>query len=31
MADARLAGRAYTSEHGEDHPAIAGWTWPETD
>ena len=20
--------RAYTREHGEDDPAIAGWTWP---
>ena len=29
MADARLAARAYTREHGEDDPAIAGWTWPE--
>jgi len=28
MADARLAARAYTREHGEDDPAIAGWTWP---
>lgn len=26
-ADARLAARAYTREHGEDDPAIAGWTW----
>jgi xylulose-5-phosphate/fructose-6-phosphate phosphoketolase len=29
MADARLAARAYTREHGEDDPAVAGWTWPE--
>ena len=29
MADARLAARTYTREHGEDDPAIAGWTWPE--
>jgi xylulose-5-phosphate/fructose-6-phosphate phosphoketolase len=29
MADARLAARAYTREHGEDDPAITGWTWPE--
>jgi xylulose-5-phosphate/fructose-6-phosphate phosphoketolase len=29
MADARLAARAYTREHGEDDPAIAGWTWPQ--
>jgi xylulose-5-phosphate/fructose-6-phosphate phosphoketolase len=28
MADARLAARAYTREHGEDDPAISGWTWP---
>ena len=27
MADARLSARAYTREHGEDDPAIAGWTW----
>jgi xylulose-5-phosphate/fructose-6-phosphate phosphoketolase len=29
MADARLAARRYTREHGEDDPRIAGWTWPE--
>jgi xylulose-5-phosphate/fructose-6-phosphate phosphoketolase len=28
MADARLAARAYTREHGLDDPAISGWTWP---
>jgi xylulose-5-phosphate/fructose-6-phosphate phosphoketolase len=28
MADARLAARAYTREHGTDDPAISGWTWP---
>jgi xylulose-5-phosphate/fructose-6-phosphate phosphoketolase len=28
MSDARLAARAYTRDHGEDDPAIAGWTWP---
>ncbi len=28
MADARLSARAYTREHGEDSPQIAGWTWP---
>ena len=28
MATARLAARAHTREHGEDDPAIAGWTWP---
>jgi xylulose-5-phosphate/fructose-6-phosphate phosphoketolase len=27
MADARLAARSYTREHGEDDPAISGWTW----
>ncbi len=27
MADARLAARAYTREHGEDDPEVAGWTW----
>jgi xylulose-5-phosphate/fructose-6-phosphate phosphoketolase len=27
MADTRLAARAYTREHGEDDPAISGWTW----
>ena len=29
MSDARLAARAYTREHGQDDPAIAGWTWPQ--
>jgi len=28
MADARLAARQYTREHGEDVPEISGWTWP---
>ncbi|MDQ3875527.1 MAG: phosphoketolase family protein [Actinomycetota bacterium] len=28
MEDARLRARAYTREHGEDDPAIAGWRWP---
>ena len=28
MVDARLAARAYTRQHGEDDPAISGWTWP---
>jgi xylulose-5-phosphate/fructose-6-phosphate phosphoketolase len=28
MANARIAARAYTREHGEDDPGIAGWTWP---
>jgi xylulose-5-phosphate/fructose-6-phosphate phosphoketolase len=27
MADARLAARRYTREHGEDDPQIAHWTW----
>ena len=31
MADARLAARMYTREHGEDDPAIAGWRWSPTD
>jgi xylulose-5-phosphate/fructose-6-phosphate phosphoketolase len=31
MADARLAARAYTREHGEDDPAITGWTWTGRD
>ncbi|HEY6423305.1 MAG TPA: phosphoketolase family protein [Pseudonocardiaceae bacterium] len=30
MADARLAARAYTRDHGEDDPVIANWTWPTT-
>jgi xylulose-5-phosphate/fructose-6-phosphate phosphoketolase len=28
MADARLAARRYTREHGEDDPQISGWAWP---
>ncbi|ODR11456.1 phosphoketolase [Mycolicibacillus koreensis] len=28
MADARLAARRYTREHGEDDPRIADWRWP---
>ncbi len=31
MVDARLAARAYTRAHGENDPAIAGWTWPAPD
>jgi xylulose-5-phosphate/fructose-6-phosphate phosphoketolase len=27
MADARILARAYTREHGDDAPEIAGWTW----
>ncbi|MEU4805149.1 phosphoketolase family protein [Actinosynnema sp. NPDC023587] len=29
MADARLDARRHTREHGEDDPAISGWTWSE--
>jgi xylulose-5-phosphate/fructose-6-phosphate phosphoketolase len=28
MADRRLACRAWTREHGEDHPDVRDWTWP---
>ncbi len=28
MEDQRLRARAYTREHGEDSPEIAGWAWP---
>jgi xylulose-5-phosphate/fructose-6-phosphate phosphoketolase len=28
LSDARLRARAWTREHGEDHPDISGWTWP---
>jgi xylulose-5-phosphate/fructose-6-phosphate phosphoketolase len=28
MADARLRYRAWTREHGEDHPDVSDWTWP---
>ncbi|MGN6446927.1 phosphoketolase family protein [Amnibacterium sp.] len=28
LADARLAARTYTREHGEDDPAVAEWSWP---
>ncbi len=31
MADTRLAARQYTREHGDDDPAIAGWSWPGRD
>ncbi|HET9118025.1 MAG TPA: phosphoketolase, partial [Pseudonocardiaceae bacterium] len=27
MADARYTARAYTREHGEDHPDVSGWVW----
>ena len=28
MVDARLRCRAWTREHGEDHPDVRDWTWP---
>ena len=28
MVDDRVRSRAYTREHGEDAPEVAGWTWP---
>ncbi|HVW89078.1 MAG TPA: phosphoketolase family protein, partial [Gaiellaceae bacterium] len=28
LVDTRLRARAYTREHGEDDPAVSGWTWP---
>jgi xylulose-5-phosphate/fructose-6-phosphate phosphoketolase len=28
MVDARAAARAWTRDHGEDRPEIAGWVWP---
>jgi xylulose-5-phosphate/fructose-6-phosphate phosphoketolase len=28
MMDARLRARAWTREHGEDHPDVRDWTWP---
>jgi xylulose-5-phosphate/fructose-6-phosphate phosphoketolase len=28
LVEERLRSRAYTREHGEDHPDVAGWTWP---
>jgi xylulose-5-phosphate/fructose-6-phosphate phosphoketolase len=28
MVDERLHQRAYTREHGEDSPEVAGWRWP---
>jgi xylulose-5-phosphate/fructose-6-phosphate phosphoketolase len=27
MADKRIAGRAYTREHGDDSPEIRDWKW----
>jgi xylulose-5-phosphate/fructose-6-phosphate phosphoketolase len=29
MADERLRCRAWTRQHGEDHPDIRDWTWPD--
>ena len=28
MNDARLEARAWTREHGEDHPDVTRWAWP---
>jgi xylulose-5-phosphate/fructose-6-phosphate phosphoketolase len=28
MVDRRVRSRAWTREHGEDHPDVRGWTWP---
>ena len=28
MTTARHEARAWTREHGEDDPAVSGWTWP---
>jgi xylulose-5-phosphate/fructose-6-phosphate phosphoketolase len=28
MSDRRIRARAYTREHGEDHPEIRDWVWP---
>ena len=28
MEEQRLVARAWTREHGEDHPDVSGWTWP---
>jgi xylulose-5-phosphate/fructose-6-phosphate phosphoketolase len=28
MADRRLRYRAYTREHGDDHPDVRDWVWP---
>jgi xylulose-5-phosphate/fructose-6-phosphate phosphoketolase len=27
LVDARIAAHQYTRDHGEDDPAISGWTW----
>jgi xylulose-5-phosphate/fructose-6-phosphate phosphoketolase len=28
MLDRRLRYRAWTREHGEDHPDVRDWVWP---
>jgi xylulose-5-phosphate/fructose-6-phosphate phosphoketolase len=28
MEEQRLVARAWTREHGEDHPDVSGWIWP---
>jgi xylulose-5-phosphate/fructose-6-phosphate phosphoketolase len=28
LQDRRLQARAWTREHGDDHPDVRGWTWP---
>jgi xylulose-5-phosphate/fructose-6-phosphate phosphoketolase len=28
MVDRRTSARAWTREHGDDHPDVAGWQWP---
>jgi xylulose-5-phosphate/fructose-6-phosphate phosphoketolase len=28
MSDRRLQARAWTREHGDDHPDVRDWTWP---
>jgi xylulose-5-phosphate/fructose-6-phosphate phosphoketolase len=28
MVDRRAEARAWTREHGEDQPDVAGWSWP---
>ena len=28
MVDRRLTARAWTRQHGEDHPDVTGWAWP---
>jgi xylulose-5-phosphate/fructose-6-phosphate phosphoketolase len=31
MVDQRSRARAWTREHGEDHPDVADWEWPDDD